>query len=75
MARPKEYVIVCLDVSNSMRTGEPSRLSSAIHAVRDMINQKILFAPHDEVGLVCFGTEGIEKTGFKNLIVLKTLIL
>ena len=61
MARVKEACLFVLDVSKSMgqedENGE-SFLSHALKSVDMSIQQKMMFSPKDEVGIVLFGTEG-----------------
>ena len=47
-----------MDVSHTMVGNSTADLEGAVKAVNLFIQQKILFKPKDEVGLVLFGTEG-----------------
>jgi ATP-dependent DNA helicase 2 subunit 2 len=76
---PQEAVIVVLDVSKSMKQGEPSRISSALKAVSMLVQQKLLYKPKDEIGLVLFGTDETDNAlhdelgGYENVSVSRDL--
>ena len=59
MARNKETNVIILDVGTTMSPGgNTTPLEGAISAVNLFVQQKMLFKPKDEVGVVLFGTEG-----------------
>ena len=43
-----------------MGEGSPTRIESAVKAVKMLVQQKLLFKPKDEIGLVLFGTDDTE---------------
>eukprot|EP01094_Clydonella_sp_ATCC50884_P012155 TRINITY_DN2207_c0_g1_i1.p1 TRINITY_DN2207_c0_g1~~TRINITY_DN2207_c0_g1_i1.p1 ORF type:complete len:785 (-),score=247.92 TRINITY_DN2207_c0_g1_i1:306-2513(-) len=53
----KEAIVILLDVGASMTAGGTSRLEAAVKAVHMLVQQKILFKPKDDIGVVLFGSE------------------
>ena len=51
-------MVVILDVGTSMCQESTEKLESAIETVNLLLQQKILFKPKDQVGLVLFGSTG-----------------
>lgn len=78
MARNKETNVIILDVGSTMSPGgNTTPLEGAVSAVNLFVQQKMLFKPKDEVGVVLFGTEEtdnpLEDHGYENISVLRDI--
>eukprot|EP01114_Cavostelium_apophysatum_P020328 TRINITY_DN6786_c0_g1_i1.p1 TRINITY_DN6786_c0_g1~~TRINITY_DN6786_c0_g1_i1.p1 ORF type:complete len:724 (+),score=198.04 TRINITY_DN6786_c0_g1_i1:75-2246(+) len=73
----KEATVIILDIGKSMSEvveGKPSKLESALKAVMQLIQQKILFHKNDEMGVVLVGTREtvnhLQDSGYQNITML-----
>eukprot|EP01102_Stenamoeba_stenopodia_P012456 TRINITY_DN3947_c0_g2_i1.p1 TRINITY_DN3947_c0_g2~~TRINITY_DN3947_c0_g2_i1.p1 ORF type:complete len:754 (+),score=228.50 TRINITY_DN3947_c0_g2_i1:208-2469(+) len=80
MALPaKEAIVIILDVGKTMCEGSSVRLEGAVKAVTLLVQQKLLFGPKDEIGVVLFGTKGtknhLEADGYNNITTLRDIVI
>lgn len=77
----KEAIVIILDVgigmTKTMGKSGPTYLEAAIKAINLLVQQKMLFGKHDEIGLVLFGTQEtnnqLSADGYENISVVHSI--